>query len=73
VRLSDQDAHEITGVFALDDELLGIELVHPTPDFVGMLALPCGPPRRRWSPTPSSPGVRSCETTRVPTARTASH
>ena len=36
-----QNAHEIPGVFALDDETLVIEVVRPTLDFVHMLALPC--------------------------------
>ncbi|HTY35354.1 ABC transporter substrate-binding protein [Mycobacterium sp.] len=36
-----QNAHEIEGVFALDDETLVIELVRPTPDFVEMLTLTC--------------------------------
>jgi peptide/nickel transport system substrate-binding protein len=36
-----QEANEIPGVFALDDETLVIELVRPAPDFIHMLALPC--------------------------------
>jgi peptide/nickel transport system substrate-binding protein len=36
-----QDAHEIPGVFAVDDETLVIEVVRPALDFVHMLALPC--------------------------------
>jgi peptide/nickel transport system substrate-binding protein len=36
-----QNAHEIDGVFALDDETLVVELVRPTPDFVEMLTLTC--------------------------------
>ncbi|WP_018788637.1 ABC transporter substrate-binding protein [Micromonospora sp. CNB394] len=35
-----QNAHEIPGVFALDDETLVIELARPALDFVQMLALP---------------------------------
>ncbi|MFG1744659.1 ABC transporter substrate-binding protein [Micromonospora chalcea] len=35
-----QNAHEIPGVFALDDETLVIELARPALDFVHMLALP---------------------------------
>ncbi len=34
-----QDAHEIGGVFALDDDALVVELVRPALDFVHMLAL----------------------------------
>ncbi|HEV3001238.1 MAG TPA: ABC transporter substrate-binding protein [Solirubrobacteraceae bacterium] len=36
-----QDAHEIAGVFALDDETLVIELVRPSPEVVSVLALTC--------------------------------
>ena len=36
-----QRAHEIPGVFALDDETLVIELLRPAPEFVNVLALTC--------------------------------
>lgn len=36
-----QNASEIAGVFALDDETLIIELLRPAPDFPDLLALPC--------------------------------
>jgi peptide/nickel transport system substrate-binding protein len=35
-----QNAHEIAGIFALDDESIVFELVRPTLDFISMLALP---------------------------------
>jgi peptide/nickel transport system substrate-binding protein len=39
-----QDSHEISGVFALDDESLVFELVRPALDFISMLALPAVAP-----------------------------
>jgi peptide/nickel transport system substrate-binding protein len=36
-----QNANEIAGVFALDDETLVIELLRPAPEFADLLALPC--------------------------------
>jgi peptide/nickel transport system substrate-binding protein len=36
-----QNANEIPGVFALDDQTLVIELIRPSPDFMNVLALTC--------------------------------
>ena len=36
-----QNATEIAGVFALDDETLVLELLRPAPEFPDLLALPC--------------------------------
>jgi peptide/nickel transport system substrate-binding protein len=39
-----QDAHDIPGVFALDDTTVVFELLRPAVDFIDILALPCAAP-----------------------------
>jgi len=54
-----QNAHEISGIFALDDESLVIEVVRASPDFVHMLALPCtsAVPQEHDAHLPGSPDL----------------
>ncbi|GLZ42294.1 ABC transporter substrate-binding protein [Actinokineospora sp. NBRC 105648] len=53
-------AHEIAGVFALDDETLVVELSHPALDLVDILAMPCVSPApvEYDAYLPDSPEVR---------------